>query len=84
MHIRRLTSQIKVAEAKSKGKEYDSKLGKASGDAEAKFSQLRSDAGAKFDETRKETNKAVSDFDAKVEKKASEAKSGVSSWFGSK
>ena len=73
---------MQVAEAKAKGKEYDAKLGKAVGDAESKLSQLKADAGTKFDEARKDSKQAIDNFDKTVEKKATEAKSGISSWFG--
>lgn len=37
-----------------------------------------------FDHLRKDTNQKINEFDRKVEKKAAEAKSGLSSWFGGK
>lgn len=44
------------------------------------------DAEKKLEDTRKETGasltKAVDKFDSSVEKGASQAKSGISSWFG--
>ena len=73
-----------MADAKGKGKEYDQKLGKAAGDAQLKLSQLSSSAGAKAEDLRKESKKAIDDFDRTVEKKTSEAKSGISGWFGGK
>ena len=73
---------IQVADAKAKGKEYDSKIGKLGSDAESRLAQLKSEAGGKFDEVRKDTNKTIDDLDKTVERKASEAKSGISSWFG--
>ena len=63
----------KVAESKGKGKEAQSKL-----------SALSSDASSKASEMKKDTSRAIDDFDRKVEKKTSEAKSGLSSWFGGK
>ncbi len=56
------------------------------GEAESKFDQLKSDGASQFDktknETRKELNETVDKFDKTVERKTSEAKSGISSWFG--
>ena len=46
------------------------------------MSQLKNDSAAKFEETRKEAGRKIDQFDNKVEKKTSEAKSGISSWFG--
>jgi vacuolar-type H+-ATPase subunit H len=46
-------------------------------DAQNKAEQFRKDAA-------KELNKEVDKFDKTVEKKTSEAKSGISSWFGGK
>ena len=72
--------------ARAKKNEADSKISNAVGDAEAKASQLTSDGSNKFDQVRKDTGKqlsgAVDTFDKTVEKKAADAKSGISSWFG--
>lgn len=38
----------------------------------------------KFDHLRKDTNQKINEIDRKVETKAAEAKSGISSWFGGK
>lgn len=69
-------------EARAKTKEFDAKLSKSAAEAEAKYKQLKAEAGAKFDETRKETSQAIDTFDKTVEKKAAEAKTGISSWLG--
>ncbi|MCJ1325517.1 hypothetical protein MMC10_002180 [Thelotrema lepadinum] len=73
-----------VGQTKALGKEYEGKLGQKVGEAESKLSQLKADASGKFDETRKESRQAIDNMDKTVEKKASEAKSGISSWFGGK
>ena len=73
---------MKVAEVKSKGREFDAKFDKAAKDAENKYQQIKSEAGTKFSETRKEAAQAIDNFDKTVEKKAAEAKSGISSWWG--
>ena len=56
------------------------------GEAESKFDKLKSDTASQFDkttkETRKDVNESVDTFDKTVERKTSEAKSGISSWFG--
>ena len=55
-------------------------------EAEAKFERLKNDTASQFDksknETKKELNQTVDNFDKTVERKASEAKSGISSWLG--
>ena len=55
-------------------------------EAEAKLSKLKADGTAKIDEARKETAKELKDsidnFDKTVIRKTSEAKTGISSWFG--
>lgn len=73
---------IQVADAKAKGKEYDNKIGQLGSDAQSKLGQLKSEAGDKLDEVRKDATKTIDDLDKKVERKASEAKGGIYSWFG--
>lgn len=55
-------------------------------EAKARAEQLEKEGLAKFDASRKEAevkvNAAVDNFDKTVERKAAEAKSGISSWFG--
>ncbi len=55
-------------------------------EAEAKFEKLKNDSASQFDktknDTKKEFNQSVDNFDKTVERKTSEAKSGISSWFG--
>lgn len=55
-------------------------------EAEAKFEKLKNETASQFDKTRNDTKKefsqSVDNFDKTVERKASEAKSGISSWFG--
>lgn len=55
-------------------------------EAEAKGQNYANDAAKKLDETRKQTEEklmsGVDKFDEKVTKGASEAKGGISSWFG--
>lgn len=62
------------------GAKIDSATDKARAElakAEGRFDQYRKDAS-------KETLKSIDKFDAKVEEKAAQAKSGISSWFGGK
>lgn len=51
-------------------------------DADRKIGQLQADGKAKFESIRQETTAEINKFDATVERKAAEAKSGLSSWFG--
>ena len=55
-------------------------------EVEAKFEKLKNDTASQFDksskDTKKDFNQSVDKFDKTVERKASEAKSGISSWFG--
>jgi vacuolar-type H+-ATPase subunit H len=53
-------------------------------DARGKFSEAQAKARDYKERTGKEMNQAIDKFDNTVEKKASEAKSGISSWFGGK
>lgn len=52
--------------------------------AEREYSKAKSNAEAYAKEAKAETLKKIDDFDRKVETKAAEAKSGISSWFGGK
>ena len=52
--------------------------------AEGKYEQYKADLEAKADYARRESLKKIDQFDATVEKKAAEAKSGFFSWFGGK
>lgn len=73
---------MQIAEAKSKGREFDAKVDKAAKEAESKYKEIKAEAGATFGERRKEAAQAIDSFDKTVEKKAAEAKSGISSWWG--
>ncbi|KAI4151057.1 MAG: hypothetical protein LQ340_003720 [Diploschistes diacapsis] len=72
-----------VADAKALGKDYEKQLNKTVGDVESKLSHLKSDAASKFEGARKDSKQEIDNFDKTVERKTAEAKSGVSSWFGS-
>jgi vacuolar-type H+-ATPase subunit H len=54
------------------------------GDAKSKLSEASSKAEQYRKDADKEMNKEVDKFDKTIEKKTSEAKSGISSWFGGK
>ncbi|KAI9746549.1 MAG: hypothetical protein M1818_000262 [Claussenomyces sp. TS43310] len=74
------TEKQTEAWASEAGAKLDSAADKAREElarAEGKFDQYRKDAS-------KETLKSIDKFDAKVEEKAAQAKSGLSSWFGGK
>lgn len=55
-------------------------------EAEAKFEKLKNDTASQFDKStndaKKELNQTADNFDKTVERKASEAKSGILSWLG--
>lgn len=53
-------------------------------EARGKFSEAQTKAKEYQVQTGKSMNQAIDRFDETVEKKTSEAKSGVSSWFGGK
>ena len=53
-------------------------------DAKSKLSETQAKAEQFRKDTGKEVNKAIDKFDTTVERKTSEAKSGISSWFGGK
>ena len=66
--------------------EADKTVSQKAGEAQGKFDKFKKDAGSQLDktasETRKDVNESVDKFDKTVERKTSEAKSGISSWFG--
>ena len=51
-------------------------------EADRKMATLKAEAESKFKEAQKDAKKGIDDFDKTVERKAAEAKSGLSSWFG--
>ena len=54
------------------------------GEAKSKISEAQAKAEAFKKDAIKETNQTIDKFDATVERKTKEAKSGISSWFGFK
>ncbi|KPI41161.1 uncharacterized protein AB675_7877 [Cyphellophora attinorum] len=68
--------------AESLAQEASTKFDRASADAKSALKDAEARAKEYKDKTGKEINAAVDKFDATVEKKAAEAKSGISSWFG--
>ena len=60
----------------------DKKIGQSIGQAGDKFDKLKADSVSEFEKTKKEANKEIDQFDKTVMRKTSEAKSGISSWFG--
>jgi antibiotic biosynthesis monooxygenase (ABM) superfamily enzyme len=55
-----------------------------SADAKAKFSEAQAKASDMSQKAGKDINNTIDKFDKAVEEKAAKAKSGISSWFGSK
>ena len=52
------------------------------GQAENKLDKLKSESASQLNKAKKETSESIDKFDKTVERKTSEAKSGISSWFG--
>ncbi|MCJ1429531.1 hypothetical protein MMC29_007446 [Sticta canariensis] len=75
-----------VHDVRTKVNEADAKLSAKAHEADSKFQQLKADGSKQFDQARKDTARELQEtadkFDKTVEKKATEAKSGISSWFG--
>ena len=81
-----MTNLYKVHDVRTKVNEADAKLSAKAHEADDKFQQLKADGSKQFDQARKDTARELQEtadkFDKTVEKKAAEAKSGISSWFG--
>lgn len=81
-----LTTSVQVDDVRSKVHDADKTISSKVSEAEAKFEKLKNDTASQFDktknDTKKEFNQSVDTFDKTVERKTSEAKSGISSWFG--
>ncbi|CAF9937843.1 MAG: hypothetical protein HETSPECPRED_000678 [Heterodermia speciosa] len=75
-----------VDDARKQIHEADAVITQKAREAEKKVSNLAhstiAQAQESAKETRKDANAAIQDFDKTVERKAAEAKSGISSWFG--
>ncbi|KAK3402793.1 hypothetical protein B0T20DRAFT_7764 [Sordaria brevicollis] len=71
------------SEGAAYGKEIGSKIDQAVSQADKTYSSTKSQAEALAKDTKAEALKKIDQFDRTVEQKAAEAKSGVSSWFGS-
>lgn len=67
---------MQVDNARDKAKNVDQSVGELAKDGVNKLDKVRHD-------TAKEFNAKVDELDKTVEQKASEAKGGISSWFGS-
>lgn len=78
----RLTHAFQIANARDKVHETDAKIGAKFGEADTKLHQLAADGKQATKDTGRELKETADKFDNLVEKKASEAKSGISSWFG--
>ncbi|KAF1825446.1 uncharacterized protein K489DRAFT_157708 [Dissoconium aciculare CBS 342.82] len=79
-----LTLQHAKSSLNSLGKDIKTEASKA----DAKINKLSSEAASKLDQTSRDVqaagSKAVNEFDKNVNEGAAKAKSGLSSWFGSK
>lgn len=78
----RLTHSFQIADARTKVSEADAKIGAKASEVDAKLQQLAADGKTQLKDTGRELKQTADNFDHLVEKKASEAKSGISSWFG--
>lgn len=78
--------KLQVDDARKQIHEADAVITQKAREAEKKVSNLAhstiAQAQESAKETRKDANAAIQDFDKTVERKAAEAKSGISSWFG--
>lgn len=66
-----------MSQAKAQGKDLEKKLEGYGKDAEKRLEETKRETGAGL-------SKAVDKFDKNVEEGASNAKSGISGWFGGK
>lgn len=75
-----------IGDVRAKVNEADAKISEKAHEANGKFQQLKADGSKQFDQAKKDTARELREtadkFDTTVEKKAAEAKSGISSWFG--
>lgn len=82
--LRRNSQQ--VDDVRNKVHDADKTVSSKMSEAQVQFDKLKNDTASQFDkskdDTKKEFNQSVDKFDKTVERKASEAKSGISSWFG--
>lgn len=80
------TNLHQVGDVRAKVSEVDAKISEKAHEADGKFQQLKADGSKQFDQARKDTAREMKEttdkFDETVGKKAAEAKSGISSWFG--
>ena len=75
-----------MEDARKQIHDADALIGQKAREAEDKMSALASSTVAQAEEaakqSRKDANQSIANFDKTVERKAAEAKSGISSWFG--
>lgn len=71
-------------EAEATGRQAGAKFDEALAKGQAQLQKGREEAAAYAKDAKAATIQEIDKFDKKVEEKASQAKSGVSSWFGGK
>ena len=75
-----------MSDARAKVSEADAKIGAKISEADAKLHNLAAEGKTQLQQATKETGRELKqtadNFDHLVEKKAGEAKSGISSWLG--
>ncbi|CAL3971311.1 hypothetical protein PZA11_007831 [Diplocarpon coronariae] len=74
----------RTQEAQKEGEKWASQAGAKVDSAVATSKAELAKAEGKFDQYRKEAGAKIDAADKKIENKAAEAKSGISSWFGGK
>ena len=79
-------ASLQVTDAKNKLHETDAAIAAKAREANGKLHDVAHDSKVALEkdlkETRKELHKKVDNFDKTVERKTSEAKNGIASWFG--
>ncbi|KAK5070542.1 hypothetical protein LTR64_000213 [Lithohypha guttulata] len=89
-YLNQAESQVNQAAADTRRKleqgkaEAEKQWQQGKADVEKKYAEGKKEAGDLLHRTEREINKGIDTFDKTVEKKAAEAKSGLSSWFGGK
>ncbi|KAK2616029.1 hypothetical protein N8I77_002748 [Diaporthe amygdali] len=71
-------------EAQATGRQVGAKFDEALAKTQAELQKGKAEAAAYAKDAKSATIQEIDKFDKKVEEKASQAKSGVSSWFGGK
>ena len=86
MNVPALTGKLQVNDARKTIHDTDAEIARKAREAEDKISNYTKSTVAQAQESAKQTSKeaseAVDKFDKTVQRKTSEAKTGISSWLG--